>query len=125
MADNKENFSHSATILSVSNMQDSLSFYSDKLGFNINFTWKDPVEYAVLKRGNVNVHLSLHNADVTNNGLHTNLYVFVYDVDGLYQDFVNKGVSKISKPETHDYGMRDFDVRDPDGHVLCFGRGTE
>lgn len=55
LAIHKELFSHFACVPPVHDVQKSLNFYHDKLGFEITFKWNDPVDHAVLKGGEVNV----------------------------------------------------------------------
>ena len=118
----KELFSHSATILRISDMDRSMSFYIDRLGFNPTFTWKEPVEYAVLKRGDISIHLSLSDGPfVVPDGVL--LYIFVYDIESVYKECLDKQVPITSPLETRDYMMRDFDIKDPDGYLICFGQG--
>ncbi len=121
---NKPNtaLSHSATIFPVSDMERSLVFYRDQLGFEVTFAWEDPVSYAVLKRDDISIHLSLSDGTVTTSG-HTALYIFPYDVDAVYSELKAKGVSFLTDIGDRDYGMRDFDIKDPDGHILSFGKG--
>ena len=125
MTKERELFSHFASVLGVVDMNESIAFYRDKLGFKVNFTWQDPIEYAVLKRGDVGVHLSLQNHRQRNGDVHTQLYVFVHDVQAVHAEFVTNGVKQISEPTTYEYGMTDFDVKDPNGHILSFGKGSE
>jgi hypothetical protein len=49
-------------------------------------------------------------------------YASVPDPDALAAEFTSRGVT-LSKPlqDTHD-GLRGFELEDPDGHVLFFGR---
>jgi uncharacterized glyoxalase superfamily protein PhnB len=47
--------------------------------------------------------------------------VFVTDVDALYQELKSKGARVLNEPKDYAYGMRDFNVSDPDGNELCFG----
>ncbi|MEM9260112.1 MAG: VOC family protein, partial [Bacteroidota bacterium] len=54
----RNNVSHAAIVLSVQDIQASIAFYRDKLGFDLTFSWGDPTNYAVLKTGEVSVHLS-------------------------------------------------------------------
>ncbi|MEM7513019.1 MAG: VOC family protein [Bacteroidota bacterium] len=120
----KELFSHAATVLSVKDVEASLAFYRDKLGFEITFTWEEPASYAVLKRGEVSIHLtSSLNPPVQ--GDHTALYVFVYDIEALYKDYLAREVPIDTHLNTRDYGMKDFDVLDPDGYRICFGQGVD
>lgn len=122
MKENKELFSHAATVFHVTDMQQSLDFYQNALGFEATFTWEDPVSYAVLKRGDISIHLSKAENSSTPKG--NSLYVFVHDVDAVYDEFIARGASIENPPKTYEYGMRDFDVIDPDGYQLTFGKGV-
>ena len=119
----KDNFSHAATVFPVLDIERSLAFYTQGLGFELTFYWEEPVTYAVLKKGGVSLHLSLRddqNQQMVPTGL---LYIFVYDVDKVYQRCVDQGIEIKNPPALQDYGMTDFDIADPDGHRITFGRG--
>ena len=51
-------------------------------------------------------------------------YFWVNDADALHGEFVDAGADVVCGPEEQVYGMREFLVRDPDGHVLAFGHDT-
>ena len=53
------------------------------------------------------------------------VYVFVTEVDALYQELKSRGADTINEPKDYPYGMRDFDVKDIDGNQLCFGMGSD
>lgn len=118
---NQENISHAATIFAVANMQESLDFYAKKLDFNINFTWGEPITYAVLKRGGVSIHLTTKEDHHAPSKVHCALYVFVYDVEKIYQQCLDHQIPIKTPPQVHDYGMKDFDITDPDGYIISFG----
>ena len=121
----KDLFSHAATILPVLDVEKSAAFYRDQLGFTITFTWGDPVDYVVLK-GNENlaVHLSKRSANHPSpSDQHVVLYIFVHDVDALYEAFLARKVQVHTPIGDRDYRMRDFDISDPDGHLISFGKG--
>lgn len=120
---NQENFSHAATVLPVINVRKSIAFYTKKLGFHLSFSWSDPPTYAVLVRGGVSIHLTKRNDDKSPSDEHCALYIFVYDVDQIYQQCEKEGISIINVPEERDYKMTDFDIIDPDGYVITFGNG--
>ena len=124
MKDKKDNISHAATILRVRDVQKAARFYHEQLGFNIEFEYGDPVYYIGVRRAEITVHLTQHEDLDYQNG-NPALYFFVRDVDSLYQEFVSKGVKKITQPANQEYGMRDFDVWDLDGYQLAFGTGLE
>lgn len=119
-----QTFSHAATILPVRNVSEAATFYRDQLGFEISFTWEDPPSYAVLKAGGVNIHLSQRGDDVKPSSIHTAIYIFVHDVDALYQTYLKREIEMAEEIATHEYGMRDFTVRDPEGYLITFGKGV-
>ncbi len=117
-------YSHFATLLPVQDIEKSIKFYQEKLGFEVTFTWKNPVEYAVLKGGDqVAIHLTKREDKLQPSPVHTALYIFVHDVDDLYTDLNQRGVEILTPLGDRDYYMRDFDIKDPDGYILCFGKG--
>lgn len=52
-------------------------------------------------------------------------YVYVCDADSLHAEFARRGAEIVRPPEDQDYGCRDFEVRDPDGYIICFGQDLE
>jgi hypothetical protein len=42
-------------------------------------------------------------------------------VDSLHAELTARGAKVVKPPQDYDYGMRDFDVLDPDGNQLIFG----
>lgn len=123
MSDSKELFSHFASILPVSDIASSINFYHDKLGFKVTFTWNDPMDYVVLKRGeNVSIHLTKRHPQTIPTPAHASLYIFVKDADAVFTEYKSKGVAFQNPISNRDYGMRDFDIKDPDGHILTFGK---
>ena len=115
-------FSHAATVLPASNLERSLAFYTDKLGFKNTFTWGEPVTYAVLKNEDISIHLSLGPA-VNAAADHCTLYIFVYDVAAVHQHCVQAGIPILTPPGERAYAMNDFDITDPDGYIITFGKG--
>ena len=119
-------FSHFASLFPVDDVNEAAEYYRDKLGFTIKFEWEDPPSYAVLKRGDsVSVHFTKRNDDFTPSKSHPAIYIFVYDVDAVYEELKSKGVPITNPIGDRDYGMRDFDIEDPNGYVLAFGCHVE
>lgn len=119
-------YSHAGTVLHVRDLPRARDFYRDVLGFSVEFEWEDPPTYAVLRAGeSVQIHLALVDAPLPEGDRPTVLYIFVRDVDALHAEAAKRGAEILRPPETWDYGMREFEARDPDGHCLVFGRGVE
>ena len=113
--------SHGATVLPVSDLPTSLAYYTEKLGFEVTFKWQEPATYAVLKAGDMSIHLSQVDPGDEEKIHPTHIYIFVFDVHKLYVHYLKQGVEVVVPLESQEYGMLDFDVKDPDGHILAFG----
>lgn len=48
-------------------------------------------------------------------------YLWVDDIDVLYRAFQSAGADIVAPPQLRIYGMKELEVRDLDGYVLCFG----
>ena len=116
-----EQFSHFASVFPVGDVKKSTEYYRNQLGFTVNFEWGEPPTYAVLKRGEaVSVHFTKREDDYEPSKTHPAIYVFVCDVDAVYEEFTSKGVEIVNPIGDREYGMRDFDIRDPNGYILAF-----
>lgn len=119
-----KNFSHFAAIFPVDNVKESAEYYRDKLGFEITFEWDDPPSYIVTKNGEtVSIHFVKKDDDYKPSAHHCALYIFVHDVDKLYEEYKESGANITNPIGTREYAMRDFDVTDPNGFIVSFGTG--
>ncbi len=122
----KDLISHSATIFPVKDPLKSAQYYRDKLGFDITFTWDEPPSYVVTKLGeSVSIHFVQRRDELTPSNTHVAMMLFVHNVDQVYEKLVENEVEVINPIGNRDYGMRDFDIRDPDGYILSFGMGID
>jgi catechol 2,3-dioxygenase-like lactoylglutathione lyase family enzyme len=108
----------------------SVGFYRDKLGFTLVFQETEPPDntafFAIVSRDNVMLFLKGRGAALPNPKRYAwarwDAYFFVPDPDALAAEFEGRGVSfSESLKDTHD-GLRGFELIDPDGYVLFFGR---
>ena len=113
----------------VSNVEQSIAFYCDKLGFETRFQQQDRNPFfAILGRDGAQLFVKSHQGvlPLPNHKRHHfmrwDAYVYVADPEGLAAEFAEHGIS-FSRPleDTND-GLRGFEVSDPDGYVLFFGR---
>jgi catechol 2,3-dioxygenase-like lactoylglutathione lyase family enzyme len=112
----------------VKNATTSLSFYRDRLGFEVTF--QEPADdpfFGIVNRDRAMIMLKDVDVDPLPNHKRNPMarwdaYVYVPDPDALAAEFSSRDV-EFSKPlkDTHD-GLRGFELQDPDGHVLFFGR---
>lgn len=112
----------------VSVVKTSLLFYQEKLGFETRF--KEPADdpfFAIVGRDAVMLFLKSGKAAPAPNSkldpsMRWDAYCYVPDPDALAAEFARRGTAFSSAlQDTHD-GLRGFEITDPDGYVLFFGR---
>ena len=114
---------NSITIMTVRDIQQSLAYYRDKLGFDLAFEYGEPTSYVGLCSCDVSLHLVASHRTTRQPG-HGAVTIIVDDVDGLHADLQKRGARILKAPANYDYRMRDFDVADLDGNMLFFGMET-
>jgi len=109
----------STVVFHVTDMPGSLEFYTQHLGFNIEFQGQ-PETYVGLKLGDLQLHLNSDPSYAANVGRgHITLQ---YDeVDALYRQLKDNDVGFYSDIDDRFYGMRDFSIKDPDGNRIGIG----
>ena len=109
-----------ATVFVVQNVLRSVEHYRDVLGFHTEFKYGEPTFYAGVERDDLVIHLQAASETKRQMGQGA-VYVFVTDVDALYQELQSRGTRTLNEPKDYPYGMRDFNINDIDGNQLCFG----
>jgi catechol 2,3-dioxygenase-like lactoylglutathione lyase family enzyme len=110
----------------VSDLQRSIDFYCDKLGFGDPGTWGEPPCFAMMNRDGFDMMLSLADdpADVRPNGPTGvwDLHIRIASLDDELAALNAAGVPIAKGPSDTPYGMREIEVLDPDGYRICFGQ---
>jgi catechol 2,3-dioxygenase-like lactoylglutathione lyase family enzyme len=109
----------SATTFHVSDVEASLRFYTDVLGFAERFRSGD---YAGVEQGCVQIHLSGPSATNKKQIGQCSIYIFCDDVDSYYSEVSARGAFVQAPPKDYAYGMRDFVVEDPDHNLIGIGQ---
>ena len=113
-------------VLLVRDVVKAAAYYTDKLGFKSQRFWGDPPMFTIMRRDGVAVMLNQVDAGdaFRPNGDYDgrfSVYVDVGDADALHAEFAANGADIVCPPEDQPYLMREFQVRDLDGHLLGFG----
>ena len=112
-----------ATVFTVRDIEASLAHYRDALGFEVTFRYGDPLSYVCLCRDEVSLHLLSAHATKRQPG-QGGICVFVTDVDATHAELAARGANVVKPPKDYAYGMRDFNVVDPDGNQIIFGMAS-
>lgn len=113
-------FRSAATLFVVRDVLASVAYYRDVLGFDVAFTYGEPVFYGGVERGDVLIHLQAA-SDTTRQCGQGAINIFVTEVDALYESVKARGANLLIAPGDRPYGLRDFSLNDPDGNRLTFG----
>jgi len=118
----------------VDNLEETVSFYKDILGFETD--WKGSL-FAIISKGNATImlrQLKTQNLKRPNripfseSGWHSknqeawDAYIWMDKVDEFYNIVKERGAKIIKAIQDTDYGNRDFEIEDNNGYVLCFGK---
>lgn len=109
-------------VLHVSEIDRSLGFFCEKLGFKREWSYSqsdnapNPM-YVGLQKENTWIHLSSFPGD----GISGAVTVFVVEnVDALFEEFKSKGIEFVLEPYDQTWGNREMYLDDPDGNKLRF-----
>ncbi len=111
--------------LRTTNLEQAITFYTEKLGFTLDFQYSD--FYAGIKAGNQSFHLKL--VDAPDPGIayvaaegHLHLYFPTDDAPAEAARLQRNGVALRVPLADTEWGTREFVIQDPDGHILFFGQ---
>ena len=106
--------------LEVNNLEDSLSFYHDRLGFEIeshNAGAEPPI--ASVRAGSLRITLVEQIETMLKRGRGVHFVLGVDDVDQFHEGLKANEV-KVSQPADEGWGGRFISLQDPDGYRLFF-----
>jgi catechol 2,3-dioxygenase-like lactoylglutathione lyase family enzyme len=110
--------------LRTTDLAESISFYTVKLGLALEFQYED--FYAGVRAGNQVLHLKL--VDETDpsiafveQGNHFHLYLETRDVAAAAAALKKKGVTFVKDVHDTPWDTREFAIKDDQGHTLYFG----
>jgi predicted enzyme related to lactoylglutathione lyase len=115
----------------VSKVERSVAFYDQMLGFRCEYSAGTPLEFAICSRDGLAIMLRRVSAPeliVPNEkqGGTWDAFFWVDDAQALYSEFNANGADIVYGPIFQEaYKMKEFAVRDCDGHVLGFGQALD
>ena len=113
--------------LPVRDVAASVAYYRDVLGFEADFLYGDPPTFGRVMKGDrtfgdpVYLRFSLAPSDMPIPTAGEVAIHVGHDVDGLFAAYQSLGVKTLHPPRSEPWGLREFRVADPDGHILRFG----
>jgi catechol 2,3-dioxygenase-like lactoylglutathione lyase family enzyme len=110
--------------LRTTDMQSTIRFYTEKLGFDVEFNYED--FYAGIRLGDRSIHIKRvdepdPSIPFVEEGGHLHLYFETDGVVDLAEQLRSRGVSLIQEVCETEWGTREFVIHDDQGHTLYFG----
>ena len=130
----KTEISGIAPFFIVKNVPVALSFYRDRLGFDITFQGPsdDDIFFGIVRRGAAMIIMKAigvdpvpnYTRDIKKGIARWDAYLHVPDTDALAEEFLLRNVEFFLplNERYSDDGLRGFEVKDADGYLLFFGR---
>ena len=118
-------------LLMCADVQASILFYTDVLGFEVTGRQDDvgATGFAALANGRARVMLASGTyvpeaQKVDGRYPQSNYYFYVEDAEALRQAVIDRGCQATACVKRF-YGLLEFEVVDPDGHILLFGQDLQ
>jgi catechol 2,3-dioxygenase-like lactoylglutathione lyase family enzyme len=114
----------------IASLKISVSFYVDKLGFEVRYIGPDDNPYwAIVGRDNISIFLKAVAPEIIpipNYTRHewapSDAYISAADPGTLFEEYRSRGVKFRKSLGVNDDKLRGFEVADADGYILFFGR---
>src|SRR5258705_11528477 len=124
----KGNLASISPFFIVKDLQASIAYYIERLGFELDFQGpEDDIYYGGVKRDAAAIMLKAITPDVLPVPNHTrhgwarwDAYIYTLDPDTLFEEFKKRGASVVKELSFIDKGLWGFEVTDADGYVLAF-----
>lgn len=134
--ENRVSFNKVTPNLIVADMDKSLNFYRDVLGFTVSQTVPDhaPFIFAWMKRGEADIFLNQQQKPQPGQpdlfagrqiGGTLSMYITLTGIDDLLKQVEQHGIRPAIPLHKEFYGMKEFAVLDPDGYVIIFAEQAE
>lgn len=109
----------STAIFASSDIDATLAYYKDVLGFESSWTWGEPPTFGSARRGGVTIMFNLQPELAANVKGHQH-WIQVDDTDEIYKEHSASGAKIVDDIEDKPWGFREYVVEDCNGYHLRF-----
>lgn len=121
MTSNTIKFLQATPVLKISDYPRARTYYVEKLGFQVTEEGGDPPRFGIIQREGSVLYLDSWRGAGTHVEGVWDAYIHVANLQGLFKEYKESGVTIDRSITETVYGMNEFEVTDPDGNRLCFG----
>ncbi|MCW5696835.1 MAG: VOC family protein [Bauldia sp.] len=113
---------HATPVLACRDIDSTLAWYRDVLGFEAWWRSGEPATDASVRRNGASLNF-MTDAELAGRVAGSEVMVFVSGVDALYAEHRAKGAPIASPLTDEPWGLREYTVTDPSGYLLRFAEG--
>ena len=117
---------HSAVpVIPTDDIQKSVNYFVNILGFEPDFMFGNPPVYARVKSGEVEIYFS-HDPDLANvlreKNVNPEIFIWVPDAESLFEKHLHQGAQIFETISDRPWGARQYVVHDINGYHLKFAQ---
>ena len=116
----------------VDDIVQTVEYYRDVLGFEVDFLYGTPPAYASVSRDDAIINFSRSEPSGRRNsitsagaGNGTDAYIVVSDVDDVFDEIKSHGGTIVTNIVAQEYGMREFQIEDCNQYRLALAEETD
>ncbi|HEX5096401.1 MAG TPA: VOC family protein [Acidimicrobiia bacterium] len=115
------------TMLHAQDLDATIAWYRDVLGFSLSATWPDTdPTWCAIDYGPATLMFTNNPADGSHEShMSGELCFYPDDIDRYYDEVTARGAQAIQPPADQVFGMRTFLLTDPNGYTLMFAQGLD
>jgi len=115
----------SVPVIGTDDIEGSLAYYQDVLGFSFDFKYGDPPVYAGVNSGSAEIYFT-HNPDlaqaIKQKKISPDIFIWVTDAAHFFNLHLKNGAEIIEPLSDRPWGARQYVVRDINGYHLKFAQ---
>jgi catechol 2,3-dioxygenase-like lactoylglutathione lyase family enzyme len=122
------NYSHCIPFLPVRDLEETIAFYKNKLGFTEVWYWGDPPTDAGISRDGLSLFFvknEKHNAQINDGEQRLELCLFVSNVEDIYHEVLKNNLIVHQPLASKPWNVREFSIIDNNGYMLRIGEYIE
>jgi catechol 2,3-dioxygenase-like lactoylglutathione lyase family enzyme len=104
-------------LLAVADLERAIAFYTEKLGFSLEFTYED--FYAGIVKDGHSIHLKAESPPPKKGEDELDIMFYVDSIERFYEAALNQSIDIVQPLREMPYG-REFYIADPDGNRIAF-----
>jgi uncharacterized glyoxalase superfamily protein PhnB len=114
-------YKNSVPVVSTADVQSTVDYYTQTLGFNKHFMFGEPPVYAGLEQSGVLLYVAEDKnfaSAVKSARLHPEVFLWVQNVDKVYSEHKQRGAKIVEEIADRPWDARQYVVEDPNGYHL-------